>query len=170
MLESFTSRLLQGAKSLVGIAEPPVDLAWDLAPEDKCVVNVTDASVICSRTDGKREAVSWPDLDRVEIEATDGTWGRTVLWLLSDGSRTCHVPHGSIGEMSLMASLQALPDWDNGAILAALRSSGDFRYECWRRGSGGAGGYRARWQRPETPASLRRHREGPNAPATNLPS
>ena len=119
----------------------------DLSPEDRCVVNVTGEGVVCSRPDGVRESVSWAALQRVEIEAGDGTWGRSVLWVLHDKEKICHVPHGSVGEMSLMASLQALPEWDDGAIMAALKSQGDFRYECWNKSTG--------WRRPhwrrETP-------------------
>lgn len=112
---------------------------WDLSPDDRCVVNVTEQTVVCSRPDGARESVSWPALTRVEIEAGDGLWGRNVRWVLHDDAHSCHVPHGSVGEMSLMASLQSLPDWDNGAIMAALRTTGNFRYECWSREYG--------WQR-----------------------
>jgi hypothetical protein len=134
------AQFIQDAAENARRGRAPASYDWDLSPDDRCVVNVTRESVVCSRPDGIREAIAWPDLQRVEIEAGDGTWGRNIHWVLHDSHQACHVPHGSVGEMSLMASLQALPEWDNGAILAALRSQGDFRYECWRKDTG--------WRRP----------------------
>src|SRR5687768_4897049 len=105
-----------------------------LQPESRFVVRVSDAEVVCERPDGKVERVGWADLQQVEVVTTgDGPFAPDVFWVLHGRDGGCAMPQGATGDGELLARLQVLPGFDNDALIAAMSSTSDRRFLCWRR-------------------------------------
>ena len=107
-----------------------------LQPERRFVVTVDPTRIACRRPDGKVEAVDWTALEAVIIETNDtGPWGADVLWLLvgRDGRSGCVIPQGATGEGELLDALQRLSGFDNDALIAAMGSTDNRQFLCWRR-------------------------------------
>jgi len=99
-------------------------------------VVVTEDSVTRFRSDGAQESVRWDDLVEVEIITTDdGPWSEDVFWLLtgSDPNSGCAVPQGAEGAGDLLQALQKLPGFDNQAVIAAMGSTSNAKFVCWRK-------------------------------------
>jgi len=65
--------------------------------------------------------VGWADLQKVEVVTTsDGPFHPDVFWVLHGTEGGCAVPQGATGDKQLLDRLQALPGFDNGAVIAAL--------------------------------------------------
>ena len=80
------------------------------------------------------EAITWDELAAIDIVTTDqGPHTEDVFWLLAnhDGSRGCAIPGESVTE--LLPRLQALPGFDNGAVIEAMGSTANARFVVWRR-------------------------------------
>jgi hypothetical protein len=105
-----------------------------LEPESRFVVRVSDTEVVCERPDGKVERVGWGDLQRVEVVTTsEGPFAPDVFWVLHGTVEGCAVPQGASGDGDLLARLQALPGFDNNAVIEAMSSTSDRRFLCWQR-------------------------------------
>ena len=105
-----------------------------LEPESRFVVRVSDTEVVCERPDGKVERVGWGDLEKVEVVTTsDGPFAPDVFWVLHGTVGGCAVPQGATGDGDLLARLQALPGFDNNAVIEAMSSTSDRRFLCWLR-------------------------------------
>jgi hypothetical protein len=97
-------------------------------------VRLSDTEVVCERPDGKIERVGWPDLQTVEVITTgDGPFAPDVFWVLHGAGSGCAVPQGATGESTLLERLQALPGFDNNALIAAMSSTSERRFLCWQR-------------------------------------
>ena len=104
------------------------------APANGFTVAITDKDVSCTRPDGTVERVAWDDLQSVELVNTDeGPFTIDVYWLLNGASGGCAIPQGATGEGALLARLQGLSGFDNGAVIAAMSRSDNHRTLCWRR-------------------------------------
>ena len=112
--------------------------AWkpDVKFEAKWKVTVSDNEVTCTRSDGRVESVAWDDLKEVVIVTTDkGPFATDVFWLLVGESGGCVVPQGAAGEGALLERLQALPGFDNEAVIRAMGSVENNRFVCWKKES-----------------------------------
>ena len=103
-----------------------------MQPEAAFGITLTDERIACCRPDGKVEAVAWDDLQGVLIETNDeGPIGTDVYWILAGKHSGCVIPQGATGEDALLARLQALPGFDNDAVIAAMSSTENQRFVCW---------------------------------------
>jgi len=109
---------------------PPPEPAWN--PEAEFVVEVDPKGVRCRRPDGAEESVTWKDLRAVLLETNDsGPIGIDVIWILAGSNSDCIVPMGATGESALIDALQALPGFDNEALIRATTSFENNRFLCW---------------------------------------
>ena len=105
-----------------------------LQPESGFVVRLSDSEVVCERPDGTVERVGWADLQKVEVVTTgEGPFAPDVFWVLQGADGGCDVPQGATGDRRLLERLQALPGFDNDALIAAMSSTSDRRFLCWQR-------------------------------------
>jgi hypothetical protein len=82
-------------------------------------------------------AVRWAELERVGLQTTEqGPFEDDVFWLLHTASAVHRVPQGAEGEGELLRRLQALPGFDNEAVIEAMASTGNQAWVCWERGGG----------------------------------
>jgi hypothetical protein len=105
-------------------------------PEDHVVFD--DVRVTRTRTDGVKETIRWDELGEVGIVTTDeGPFAEDVyLILLSmDNRYGCSVPQGIKGADALLSRLQALPGFDNKAVIAAMKSRSNDKFTCWKKSS-----------------------------------
>jgi hypothetical protein len=111
-------------------SEPPARLR----PESRVVVRVSASEIVCERPDGAVERVGWADLETVEIVTTsDGPFAPDVFWVLHGRDGGCAVPQGATGDRLLLERLQALPGFDNNAVIEAMSSTSRRRFLCWQR-------------------------------------
>lgn len=103
-------------------------------------LRVDDAGVRRRFPDGREESVSWSDLQSVEIRTTsEGPFAEDVFFFLVErDGRSCEVPQGEAMETDLVMRLQELPGFDSEAVIAAMGSTDDARFHCWRRADGAA--------------------------------
>lgn len=114
----------------------PAEPRARLEPESRFVLRVSDLEVLCERPDGKVERVGWADLQRVEVVTTsDGPFAPDVFWVLHGTDGGCVVPQGATGDGHLLERLQALPGFDNEALIAAMSSTSRATFLCWQRTS-----------------------------------
>ncbi len=105
-------------------------------PESLFVVTVTEEGVTCAPPEGEPSTITWEDLASVYIRTNDsGPFGVDVIWGLHDGSDVPRilVPGGATGEEQMLAALQRLPGFDNGMVVAAMSSTQNARFLCWKR-------------------------------------
>ena len=106
-----------------------------LEPESGFIVRLSDTGIVCERPDGKVERVDWADLQKVEVVTTsEGPFEPDVFWVLHGTQGGCAVPQGATGDRPLLERLQALPGFNNGAVIEAMSSTSDRRFLCWQRG------------------------------------
>lgn len=80
------------------------------------------------------ESVTWSDLFLVEVHTTDqGPLAEDVFWVLHGASDTGVVVPGSAVTGDLLERLQALPGFDNEALIRAMGSTVNAVFECWRK-------------------------------------
>ena len=85
---------------------------------------------------GETETVRWDDLQEVGIVTTDeGPAAEDVFWILLGANGRCAVPGGADGMKELLARLQQLPGFDNGAVIKAMGSTANANFLCWKRSS-----------------------------------
>ncbi len=96
----------------------------------------TDDSITHVRPDGKVENLPWDQLEEVSIVTTgDGPFAEDVFWvLLAPDRRTgCAIPASATGMDALLRRLQSLPSFDNEALIRAMGSTIDARFQCWTK-------------------------------------
>ena len=110
-----------------------------LHPESETVVEFGDEGIRGRAPGAEPWSIPWRDLERVEIRTTDeGPFTADVFWVLHTASAARVVPQGATGERELFERLQALPGFDNGAVIAAMGSVENQSWVCWERGAAGA--------------------------------
>lgn len=112
-------------------SEPPARLE----PECRFIVRLSESEIACERPDGTVERVGWGELQKVEVYTTSGgPFTTDFYWMLqgADGGG-CLVPQGATGEQDLIVRLQALPGFDNEALIEAMSSTDDKKFLCWQR-------------------------------------
>ena len=96
-------------------------------------VELTDTALIYHQPDAEPRTVRWNNLRAVLIETTDqGPFVEDVWWVLVDGEGHCMIAQ-EVGGEALLARLQALPDFDNEAVIAAMMSVENKLFTCWQR-------------------------------------
>lgn len=99
----------------------------------KLTVLVDDDGVTCHRGN-LIESVTWDDLQRVKILTTDqGPFIEDVFYVLFGTEDGCVVPHGAAESTDLLGRLQALPGFDNEAVVDAMTCVENNEFECWER-------------------------------------
>jgi len=87
--------------------------------------------------DGKSEVVTWADLKTITIVTTDqGPFVDDVFWVLAGSASGCVLPSEAQGMKELLPRLQALPGFDNKAVISAMSSAQNAKFVCWSRGGG----------------------------------
>lgn len=107
-----------------------------LRPESRYLLTIDDTGVTCRQPSGEKESIAWADLDAVVVQTNDsGPCGADVLWLLRSRSSSggCLIPQGATGEEALLSSLQKLPDFDHGQVIAAMTCTDNRSFVCWQR-------------------------------------
>jgi hypothetical protein len=83
---------------------------------------------------GTVESVTWDELQEVFILTTDeGPFSEDVFWVLSGNGKGCAVPSGAEGMKELLPRLQALPGFNNEAVVQAMGSTSHAKFVCWSR-------------------------------------
>lgn len=105
-----------------------------LMPEALCRVTCDAAGVACSGQGAPREHLAWTELAAVEVHTNDtGPWGTDVWFVLRGDGGVMNVPQGATGDDELVRRLQALPGFDNAALLEAMTSTDNRVFRCWTR-------------------------------------
>ena len=96
---------------------------------------IDDRGVRRDLGNGEIEEVAWTDLTEVQIVTTDeGPFVDDVFFLLvGRHGKGCCVPQGAPGSGPLLERLQALPDFDNDQVIAAMGSTANARFVCWKK-------------------------------------
>ena len=96
-------------------------------------VTIDDQGVRRQLADGRTEQVSWDGLRAVwAVTTSDGPWADDVFYILEDAHGGVSVPQ-SVTDEAFLARLQALPGFDNEALISAMGSTGDARFDLWRQ-------------------------------------
>lgn len=114
------------------------------------VVSFVDGEIVVLHPQGTVEQVKLAELRAVLIETNDsGPWGSDLWWILvgapgeggkeggkegstEGGNHGCAFPGGARGETEILDVLQALPGFDNGAVIEAMGSTTNARFLCWK--------------------------------------
>ena len=84
------------------------------------------------QTDGR--SFSWDDLTEVTIVTTDdGPFLENVFWVLTCADGAVYELPGALVADDLLSRFQALPDFDNEALIAAMKSTDHAKFPCWSR-------------------------------------
>lgn len=109
-----------------------------LMPESLYQVTFDEQRVYGTRQDGGEESLDWVSLGAVIIETNDtGPWCTDFYYLLvsRDNIVACMVPAGATGEAELLQRLQELSKFDNEALNAAICSTDNQHFICWKAAS-----------------------------------
>jgi len=93
-------------------------------------------SVSYSHPDGKVQRIRWDDIAEVGIVTTDeGPGAEDVYFMIlaSDRLTGCAIPHSADGNEALLARLQSLPRFDNGAFIEAMGSTSNRNFKLWKK-------------------------------------
>lgn len=94
---------------------------------------VNDESLTITYGDAHTDRFLFDDLKRVSIITTDeGPLLDDVFWLLLF-KVIIMIPQGITGEEALLTRLQAMPGFDNGAVITAMECTDNNAFEVWRR-------------------------------------
>lgn len=123
-------------KGLFGKTETPLPTP----DEADFVVSFVEGEIVVQHPQGTIEQVKLDELQAVLIETNDsGPWGSDLWWILvgtpgeGEGSHHgCMFPGGASGETEILDVLQALPGFDNGAVIEAMGSTDNARFLCWK--------------------------------------
>ena len=103
-------------------------------PEQDVIVTLSEQGVSCAHPGGSIEFVGWDELRAVIIQTTsEGPFLPDVFWVLVGERGGCVVPQGATGERELFERLQRLQDFDNDAVLSAMRCTENRRFLCWQK-------------------------------------
>ena len=82
--------------------------------------------------------MSWADLSEVRVHTTaDGPFAEDVFFVLVGREGGCVVPQGA-APAGLLERLQALPGFNNEALIEAMQSTGENDFICWQSGHPGS--------------------------------
>ncbi len=97
-------------------------------------LTLSDSDVRFDNGRGGTAVLSFADLAAVVIETNDsGPWGDDVIWHLlgrKEGA-ALSIPQSVPAFHELMTRLQALPDFDNEQVIAAMGSTALDAFLCW---------------------------------------
>lgn len=97
-------------------------------------VSFDEEAITLALTAGETQSVRWDDLYEVGILTTDqGPFVDDVFWMLLGHYGSCTVPSETRGMSKLLRRLQALPSFDNRAVIAAMGCTDNDRFVVWRR-------------------------------------
>ncbi|MBN2151881.1 MAG: hypothetical protein JW839_10570 [Candidatus Lokiarchaeota archaeon] len=85
---------------------------------------------------GEEVEIKYSDIERVTIETTDqGPWIPDCFWVIKHASgREIVVENGAPDAVALLGALQdALPGFDNGAVIKAMSSVDYASFLAWER-------------------------------------
>jgi len=107
-----------------------------LKPECDFLLSIDNGVITNKRPEGKVEQVSISDLKSIIVETNDsGPWGMDVWWYLIGSDSGCVYPQGATGENEVLNAIQALPGFDNQALIQAMGCSENKRFQCWQSNS-----------------------------------
>lgn len=94
---------------------------------------VNEASILYTSYAAETIGVEWDELRAVSIETNDtGPWLTDFYWVLELKKREVCIPQGAEGEDQMIEALLALPSFDHDAYGAAMSSTSNRRFKCWR--------------------------------------
>lgn len=94
----------------------------DVSPPAR--VHFDDVEVRCERSDGTIEQVRWDEIRSIDILTTDAGPRRCDVFVVLHGrDRGCVVPQEAAGFHEFFRRLQALPGFDNRAVIDAMAST-----------------------------------------------
>lgn len=97
------------------------------------MIEYTPDGLIYHQPDGTQRTVYWETLRAVLIETGDqGPFSEDLWWILIDGEGHCTIPQ-MVGSETLLTQLQALPGFDNEAVIEAMGSVENKLFVCWQR-------------------------------------
>ncbi len=85
--------------------------------------------------DGKQQHIAWGDLVEVSVLTTnEGPFIDDVFFFLlgPTSEQGICVPQGATGSQQLVERLVKLPDFDDSALINAMRSTDNNRFICWK--------------------------------------
>jgi hypothetical protein len=107
-----------------------------LYPECLFIANVDETHLSVQRPEGRIDRMAFAAMREIAIVTNDsGPIGSDVWWVASGAGEPAELafPAGATGESTVLARLQALPGFDNEAVIAAMGSADQARFVCWRR-------------------------------------
>lgn len=107
-----------------------------LYPECLVVVAVDRDQVVVRAPQLPEARIALADLREVVVETNDsGPSGADVWWRLygPEPAPRCSWPGGATGEAAVLERLQALPGFDNDAMIEAMGSTSNRRFTVYRR-------------------------------------
>jgi len=95
-------------------------------------LEVTAEVVRIVHADGRTEEMRWADLGEVRVVTTpDGPLGEDVFFVLAAADVQLAVPQAMATD-AFISRLQALPGFDNSALIQAMYSVTDGQFLVWR--------------------------------------
>lgn len=84
---------------------------------------------------GELQQIRWSDLHEVGIVTTDeGPFVEDVFFmLLSEDREGCAIPQSAEGMDELLTRLQALPGFDNNAVIEAMGCTSNSNFRLWEK-------------------------------------
>jgi hypothetical protein len=105
------------------------------SPEQGARVVVDRDGVRFTHPDGRVDAVTWSALQLAGVETTDtGPFVEDVYFYLEGPDHGFHIPQAAEGVDELVRRLTALPGFDSDTWAAAMSSTENARFVCWRKG------------------------------------
>jgi hypothetical protein len=108
--------------------------AAPLVSESRFTVQSDASSIRVTDPHGTINSVAWSGVRQIIIRTTDnGPWGTDVIWLLCDssGATLLAFPGGATGGADFLRQLQALPGFDNDAVIHAMGCTDNRLFSCW---------------------------------------
>ena len=88
-------------------------------------------------TDGSMR-LPWRNLVGIAIETSgEGPFGTDVFWVLGTAGENIRIPHQMDGVDDLLTYFQALPGFDDDAVVQAMESQDMGIFICWSRAESG---------------------------------
>ncbi len=103
----------------------------DIAPVG---IQLTEGLLQIQQADGPALEMSVDSIHRVSIQTFGlGSDGPGPLWVLEASTQKIAFPMGMEGEDVFLAAVQALPGFDDGALIDAVSAIGEGQFVCWSR-------------------------------------
>ena len=106
-----------------------------VAFERNVIISTNETGISVTYPDGRVEAISWAEVDRVVIETNDsGPWGADVWWLFEGPTHRCTYPQGASGDPETLKMLPAkFPGFKDAVVISAMGCTSNKRFVCWER-------------------------------------